>query len=119
MAFHLGQGESAFAALVAPLPHPPAFDAVLLDLTSASPARLSLQFRSADGSARWRQSVYVSPGSGPLVLRTSDLAPAERAAAPFDPAAADSVLLVVDLVNATHGSTGRIAVRKLELASLR
>ena len=119
MSFHIGQGGSAFAALVAPLPHPPAFDAVLVDLTSASPARISLQFRSADGSARWRQSVYVSPGGGPLVLRTRDLAPAEKGGPPFDPAAADSVLLVVDLVNATHGAAGRIVVRELELARVR
>jgi hypothetical protein len=121
MTFQLQQSsDSAFAALVAPLPHPsPAFDSVLVEITSASPARISVQFRSADGLARWGRSVYVSPESGPTLLRTEDFVPAERRGRPFDAAAAESVLLVVDLVNSPRGSSGRIVVRNLALARAR
>jgi hypothetical protein len=121
MTFRMGQGTvSTFAALVAPLPRPaPVFDAVLIDLASESPARVSVQFRSADGAARWGKSVYVSPEAGTTVLRTADLVPAEAGGRSFDPVAAESVLLVVDLVNSRPGTSGRIIVRNLALARSR
>jgi hypothetical protein len=121
MAFELRQGTpSAFVALVAPVVQPvPRFDAVLVDLVSSTPVRISVQLRNADGSARWAKSVYVGPGTGSAILRTADFVSAERDGRPLDPSAAASVLLVIDLVNSLPDSSGRFLVRNLALASSR
>ena len=120
LAFELGsQSVSPFAALAAQLPQPaPAFDALVADIVSPAPLRVSVQFRSADGTARWVRSVYVGPGAGPVVLRTSEFGSAEKDGRRFDRAAVASVLLVVDLVNAHPGASGRFFVRHLALAAV-
>ena len=119
LAFELGsKSVSPFAALAAQLPQPvPAFDALVADIISAAPRRVSVQFRNADGTARWVRSVYVGPGAGPVVLRTSEFGSAEKDGRRFDRAAVASVLLVVDLVNAHPGASGRFFVRHLALAA--
>jgi hypothetical protein len=118
--FGLGPSSvSPFAALAAQLPQPvPAFDAVVADVVSAAPARISVQLRSADGKARWRKSIYVGPGARPVVLRTSEFRSAEKDGGRFDRAAVASLLLVVDLVNAQPGASGRFFVRHLALAAV-
>jgi len=120
LAFELAPGSvSPFAALAAQLPQPaPAFDAVVADIVSNAPARISVQLRSADGKARWTRSIYIGPGARPVVLRTSEFRSAEKDGARFDRATAASVLLVVDLVNAHPGSSGRFFVRHLALATV-
>jgi hypothetical protein len=117
MAFELRPvSTSPFAALAAPLASPPPdFDSILVDITSSAPARLSIQFRSADGSARWKRSIYVGPDARPVVLRAADFLSAERGGRAFDPRAAASVLVVADLVNSIPGTSGRFFVRRLAL----
>jgi hypothetical protein len=119
LAFALAPGSvSPFAALAAQLPQPvPAFDAVVADIVSNAPARISVQLRSADGNARWTRSIYVGPGARPVVLRTSEFRSAEKDGGRFDRAGVASVLLVVDLVNAHPGASGRFFVRHLALAT--
>ena len=119
LAFELGsKSVSPFAALAAQLPQPvAAFDALVADIVSAAPLRISVQFRNADGTARWVRSVYVGPDAGPVVLRTSEFESAEKDGRRFDRAAVASVLLVVDLVNAHPGASGRFFVRHLALAA--
>ncbi len=121
LTFRLGaHAASPFAALVAPVPQQAVpFDRVRLDAVSDSPMRVSVQFRSKDGSARWRKSVYVAAEGGPTWFATADMAPVAPDAGPFNPAAAASVLLVVDLVNALPGTSGRLLVRDLSLAPAR
>jgi hypothetical protein len=121
IAFELGRNAvSPFAALVAAVPRPVApFDAVSLDVTSQAPARISVQFRSNDGSARWRKSVYVGPQTERVLLRTSDFVPVEKGGPDFDAAEAGAILLVVDLVNSLPGSSGRLVVHHLSLARIR
>jgi hypothetical protein len=119
--FQLGtEAASPFAALVAPLPAgADPFDLVVLDVTSSSPMRISLQFRSTDGATRWRKSVYVSPHGGQSWVRTSELTSVPAPGVPFNPGAAGSVLLVVDLVNAIPGSSGFIRLEDLAFARIR
>jgi hypothetical protein len=121
MTYRLGQNAaSPFAALVSALPRPaPAFDAVVLEASTDVPLRVSVQFRSRDGSARWRKSVYLGPGERRTVLRTSEFVPVERGGRTFEPAGADSVLLVVDLVNSRPGASGQLVLRHLALSSVR
>jgi hypothetical protein len=117
MTFALPQGRegSEFAALAAPLPSPlPAFDGIRLDVTSAEPARLSVQIRSAGGE-RWRASFVASPESRSTVISIRDLVPAEKNSGAFNPSTAASILLVVDLVNSLPGTSGKILVRDLAL----
>ena len=120
MTFQLGRGTvSPFAALVAPLPQPAVpFDGLWLDAASDAPMRVSLQFRSRDGSRRWRSSVYVSPDGTRTWVRTSDLIPV-GGGEPFDASGAESVLLVVDLVNTLPGHAGRLLVRDIALVAAR
>jgi hypothetical protein len=120
MSYTLGRGGqgSQFVALVAPLTGPPAaYDGVTIDLASSSPLRLSVQMRSVDGSRRWRASVYVPPGGEAHTIATSALQPVEPGNGPFDPAVVGSLLLVIDLVNAVPGGSGRLTVRDIALTS--
>ena len=119
MSYHLAADRiaSQFAALVVPVPDgAPPFDALLVDVASSRQARVSIQARSVDGVARWYRSVYVPPDGRSVTLPVSSLLPAERGSPDFDPRRAGSILLVVDLVNATPGTAGRIVVRNLALA---
>ena len=111
--------QSPFAALVVPLPSGAPFDAVSVAMDSDRPARVSLQFRSADGSDRWRAS-FVAPTSGdPIVLTAADFVPVTPTARPFSGSAAASLLLVADLVNFTPGSSGRFVLTHLTLGHVR
>ncbi|MEO7275393.1 MAG: CehA/McbA family metallohydrolase [Vicinamibacterales bacterium] len=107
--------QSPFAALVVPIERGRAFNGVSLTLSSKMPARVSLQFRSADGSERWRSSVVASVASEPVTLRLSDFVPVGTTARPLDDSVASSLLLVADLVNFLPGSQGGIVVHQLSL----
>ena len=119
MSYHLAADRiaSQFAALVVPVPAgAPPFDALLVDLASSRQARVSIQLRSVDGVARWYRSAYVPPEGRSLALPVSSLLPVERGTPDFDPRRVGSILLVVDLVNATPGTAGRLVVRNIALA---
>ncbi len=91
-----------------------AFTAVEAALTSDRPMRISVQVRAGD-KGRWGSSVYVDSADRlfriPLAaMRSLD------GDVPLPPSAAlTSVLLVVDLTNASPGSSGRFTVRSLGL----
>ena len=106
---------SPFAALVAPLDPPKRFVAVSVALTSDVPARVSLQFRSADGRDRWRTSFVASAPERPVTFQLSDFVPVTPTARPLDPSAAASLLLVADLVNFVPGAQGRLVVHQVAL----
>ena len=109
---------SPFAALAAQLPQPmPAFDAAdrrrrFRRACDESP----FSCRSADGRLGGVRSIYVGPGAGPVVLRTSEFGSAERMAGVSTVQPSRRVLLVVDLVNTHSGASGRFFVRRLALA---
>ncbi len=107
--------QSPFAALVVPIATAMAFDAVSATVTSDVPARVSLQFRSADGADRWRTSFVVSGEAREVVLRSSDFVPVFPTARPLDAMAVASMLFVADLVNFQPGSQGRLVVHRVAL----
>ena len=116
MSFHLEPAQqSPFAALVVPIERGLVFNGISIGLTSDAPARVSLQFRSADGGDRWRASFVASDASEPVTLRLSDFVPVAPTARPLDSSAAASLLLVADLVNFSPGSRGRFVLHQLFL----
>lgn len=111
--FTLGGGgrHSQFVALAAPIPPgTPSFDGLRLDAVSDAPMRLSIQLRYA-GGRRWGRSVFIGRQRAETVVATDALLPldGQTGRAP-DPSTAQSLLLVVDLVNALPGTTGRFEI---------
>ena len=107
--------QSAFAALAVPVEDRTPFDAVSVSVNSDAPARLSIQFRSADGRDRWRTSFVTSGADEPVTLKLSDFIPVSPTVDALRPSVAASLLLVADLVNFTPGSQGRFLVHRLTL----
>ena len=79
--------------------------------------RLSAQLRAsaARGEERWVQSFYASPSLAAIDLRFADFRPAGPGSARPPLGQIDSLLLVVDTVNTTPGTTGTIAIPDLWL----
>jgi hypothetical protein len=89
-----------------------------LTLRSPRPVRVSVQVRTPGGTDgyRWRRSVFVDSTPRPLSILLSELEPVERGAT-LRPVVAkvQSVLLVIDTVNALPGSAGELVVVKARL----
>ncbi|CAN5513189.1 hypothetical protein BH23ACI1_BH23ACI1_04860 [soil metagenome] len=123
LAFELGGGEprSQFAAIAADLPRGmPSFDSVSFEATASRPMRVSVQLRYPEGDHRWGHSVYLDSDTQPLTLRVDDLLPLEdQSTRAPDPAAARSILFVVDLVNARPDDQGRFEIRNLAVGLTR
>jgi hypothetical protein len=107
----------AYVAVATDLPHPAAtFDAVIVDVSASQPARGWVQFRSADGLARWRKSFHVGTRSRPIVLRTAGFTGVDAGQhRPFAASEVTSVLLVFDLVNSSPGSANQVTVHRIAL----
>ena len=84
--------------------------AIHLQLKGDRPMRVSVQMRDTDGQ-RWGRSFYVAPEGTTVVTSPTDLRPIGQATpvAP-DPGSFRSVLLVVDLTNASPGQSGTLTV---------
>ena len=110
-------GASPFAALVADLP--PAtgsFSGLAFTAKASRPMRVSVQLRFArQGGKRWRSSHYIAQDISDIFVSLSKLraadGPGERPSSAF----ATSLLLVVDLINASPGAAGSFSVRDLSL----
>ena len=89
-----------------------------LMLRSPRPMRVSVQVRTPGGTDgyRWRRSVFVDATPRPLSIRLSELEPIERGST-LRPnvARVQSVLLVIDTVNALPGSAGELVVVQARL----
>jgi hypothetical protein len=89
-----------------------------LTLRSPRPMRVSVQVRTPGGTDgyRWRRSVFVDSTPRPLSIRLSELEPVERGS-PLRPnvAKVQSVLLVIDTLNARPGSAGELVVVQARL----
>jgi hypothetical protein len=114
--YRLGDGDrhSQFVALATDVKSP-SFTAIDLALAGERPQRVSVQVRRGDGK-RWGRSVYVDPAGANLRIQLSTLRPIGDAA-PAEVAAPDvsSVLLVVDLTNASPGRSGVVRLRRATL----
>jgi hypothetical protein len=72
--------------------------------------RVSIQLRTAAGR-RWGRSYYVDPAGSQLHVPVRDLRPVDGGVAgTFDPSDATSLLIVIDLTNASPGRSGTLRV---------
>ncbi|HEY3886517.1 MAG TPA: hypothetical protein VGL62_14995, partial [Vicinamibacterales bacterium] len=114
--YTLGGGvrHDQFVALATDLSTVP-FRTVRFALSSARPMRVSVQLRTADGS-RWERSFYVDPRG---VTIDAALASLRRvgpgSGRPLEPGAVRSLLLAIDLTNASPGSSGVLRVLNSDL----
>lgn len=116
--WQLGQGEAAgqYAAAVVALPPGVLRGADWLSFTARgeSPARISVQLRShARGGARWRRSVYVPLAPSEISLALREFVAVDSPATALDLDVIDSLLFVVDTVNAAPGSRGELTLSAL------
>jgi hypothetical protein len=109
--YTLGAGErnNQFVALATDLQRQ-SFNAIDLSLAGDRPLRVSVQVRRADGR-RWGRSFYVDPAGSVLRVPLANLKPiggdGNSAISPTD---VTSILLVVDLANASPGRSGVLRV---------
>jgi hypothetical protein len=117
-----GAEVSQYVAMALPLPQPGTeFDAITLELSARQPMRVSVQLRFDQlGGLRFGTSVYVASNPRSVIIPIRDLKPLGHSTPlPSSSASASSILLVVDLTNATPASAGRFRVHGLALARLR
>lgn len=117
LTYALGEGErvSQFVAAAGDVALP-AMSGLAFSASAERPMRVSVQLRFPAEGERWVKSVYIDQQPRDLVVRTSDLAPAERADSQLpDLARAGSVLFVVDLTNANPGAQGEFRISGLRI----
>lgn len=106
------KAASPFTALVMPAgPALPEFDRLMFMGRADRPTRLSVQLRVPNGPAgeRWHRSVYLDTMPKVVTIRFDDLRPrGETSRARPDLSAVQSVLFVVDTVNADIGASGQV-----------
>lgn len=99
---------SQYVAVAAPISLPQVH-AIRLSLAADRPTRVSIQLRTADGR-RWRRSEYVSPEPRSVYVRGDDFRPVDQAPAQVAGQTITSLLVVVDLTNASPGRSGTLRV---------
>ena len=120
--YRLGGGAPAgqYVALSTDASGASALDRIAITAASDTPMRLSLQVRVPGGQdgRRWRKSLYLDREPRTYVVSLGDLEPVERGS-PLRPIVAkvQSVLLVVDTVNALPGSSGVVKIRDVRLVT--
>lgn len=114
--YHLGDGppRGQFAALATGASGDTAIDTITFTASSDAPMRVSVQIRLAGGAdgQRWRTSIYVDQTPRQYRVPLGELTPVE-VGSPLRPLTArvQSVLLVIDTVNAAPGSGGVLRLR--------
>ena len=122
LSYRLGEGAPAgqYVALATDASGASALDRIVITATSDTPMRLSLQVRVPGGrdGRRWRKSLYLDREARTYVISLSELEPVERGSA-LRPIVAkvQSVLLVIDTVNASPGSSGVVHIRDVRLVT--
>jgi hypothetical protein len=120
--YRLGAGVPAgqYAALATDASGEAALDRIVITATADKPTRISLQVRVPGGrdGRRWRKSLYFDSAPRTYIVPLSDLEPVERGSA-LRPIVArvQSVLLVVDTVNAVPGSSGVVRISNVTLVT--
>jgi hypothetical protein len=110
-----GEPASQFAALVRDLQGAPDASAITFSARASRPMRLSAQLRFAqDGDRRWRRSFYVDTVEKAVRIPLARLRPADGPGALPPLARASSLLLVVDLTNASPGADGSLVIGALK-----
>jgi hypothetical protein len=111
--YRLASGEPA--SQFADLPGAPDASAIAFSARASRPMRVSAQLRFAkDGDRRWRRSFYVDTVERAVRIPLARLRPADGPG-PLPPVTrASSLLLVVDLTNASPGAEGSLAISGLK-----
>ncbi|HXT71780.1 MAG TPA: PHP domain-containing protein [Vicinamibacterales bacterium] len=113
--YRLGDGSPAgqYVALSAAAGTDP-IAAIRFTGSSRQPMRISVQVRVAGGAdgQRWRRSVYLDATPREIIVDLSDMQPVDRRTA-LRPIVArvQSVLIVIDTLNAKPGSAGEVNIR--------
>ena len=113
--YRLREGErvSQFVAAAADLSVSP-FTALVFSARAERPMRVSVQLRFPGEEERWVKSIYLDEQPRDLIVRVDQLAPADRTDSRLpDLSRAGSLLFVVDLTNATPGSSGGFTITGL------
>jgi hypothetical protein len=115
-----GTPSGQYAALALPVTRQD-FDgaeAISIALQAPRPMRLSVQLRAPDGEGlRWQRSVYVDRMPRAALVPLAAMAPIEGGpGSRLDLSRVNTLLLVVDTVNATPGSAGECWVGRVTTA---
>jgi hypothetical protein len=76
--------------------------------------RISVQFRSSDGAARWQRSTYASPAPTEHSVAVRELTPVGAPPGTrLDLTKVDTILFVIDTVNTAPGAAGEVWVSEV------
>jgi hypothetical protein len=123
LTYRLGGGAAAgqYVALATAASGESALDRIAITAASETPMRVSLQVRVPGGrdGRRWRKSLYLDREPRTYVVSLAELEPVERGSA-LRPIVArvQSVLLVIDTVNAVPGSSGVVRITDARLITV-
>jgi hypothetical protein len=115
-----GTARGQYAALVHPAAATDGVQTIRFTAWSPTPMRLSVQIRLPAGRGRegqrWRTSVYLDDTPRPFEVSLQDFEPADRPTA-RQPIVTpiDSLLFVVDTINAKPGSSGTVRFSNISL----
>lgn len=104
---------SPYAALVRPVALPAGATFIELRVQAQAPMRVSIQLRSPAGGGdgrRWRRSIFVDPSERTVLIPLDDFRAISPATGPVPLDSVDSLLLVVDTVNADGRGQGSFTV---------
>jgi len=93
------------------------YDRLTFTARADRPTRLSVQLRVPKGQdgERWHRSIYLDTMAHPITIAFSDLTPLGATSQPRpDLAAVQSVLFVVDTVNANIGASGQVWIDEIK-----
>lgn len=110
-------GTSPYAALVHAVKVPPSATALSFSARGDRPMRVSVQLRSPAGGGageRWRRSVFIDTTERSITIPLDEFRRVPGTRSVLDRAAVDSLLFVVDTVNAEPGSSGRFSLTAVE-----
>jgi hypothetical protein len=106
---------SQFVAAAADVHVETGFNALRFRGRATHPMRVSVQLRFSPDGSRWTRSVYLEAGERDLEIPVSSMVPAERASAAMPALTSiQSILFVVDLVNARPGDGGSFSISNLQ-----
>ena len=114
--YQLGGGAPSgqYVALVTAASGANAVEAITFTASAAQPMRVSVQIRTAGGveGQRWRKSIYIDQTPRPIKIRLADLEPVDRRTSlrPIT-TRVQSILLVIDTLNAKPGAGGEVVLR--------
>ncbi len=95
------------------------YDRLMFTARASRPMRVSVQLRAPGGDAgqRWHRSVFLDPTPREITVFFDDMTPRGITATPRPvPGEVESVLFVIDTVNADTGTNGQFAIDDVRYA---